>query len=116
MRRTLQFSLVSDQNDQLLPGNRFDDVHDFYGIFAVQISRRFIGDDDFRVLDDGAGDADSLPLAPESIFAGRFLYLSMPTLFRMYMTRSSISFLSLIPIIFSTRATFSKTVSSSIRL
>ena len=55
------FSLVGDENHQLFPGNSFDNVHDFQRILAVQISCRFIRDDNFGVFYDGTSDADTLP-------------------------------------------------------
>ena len=56
--------LVSHQNHQPVLGNRLDDVHDFDGVSAVQVSRRLIGYDDLRVLGDGPGDGHPLPLPP----------------------------------------------------
>ena len=55
--------LVSHQNYQPILGNRLDDVHNFDGISAVQVSRRLIGDDDLRVLGNGPGDGHPLPLS-----------------------------------------------------
>ena len=68
-----QLFLVGDQDDQPFLRDGLDDVHDLQSIAAVQVSRRLVGDDDGRVLDDGPGDADSLPLT-----AGQHVCVPVP--------------------------------------
>ena len=50
-----QLHFVCNQHYQAVSGNSLDDIHYFYGIGAVQISCRFVGDDYLGILSYGSG-------------------------------------------------------------
>jgi len=59
-----QFPVVSaDHNRRSLLVDLFEEADDFKGELGIEISRRFIGQDNRRVVDDGASDGHSLLLA-----------------------------------------------------
>ena len=60
-----QILIVSDddERDAVLAGEIEQDGHDFRAVVGVEVARRLVGEEDFRLVDDRAGDGDALLLA-----------------------------------------------------
>ncbi len=56
-----------DEGDAVLAGQIEQDLHDFRAVDGIQISRRLVGEEDFRLVDDGAGDGDPLLFAARKL-------------------------------------------------
>ena len=54
---------MRDHDDKAVAGNIFEDVHDLHARLGVEGARGFVGEDDLRVVHDGARDGDALHLA-----------------------------------------------------
>ena len=63
---------VRDEQNQMIFGNAFQQIHNHDGVCFVEIARRLVCEDDTRVFDDGAGNGDTLLLSSRK-GAGRTL-------------------------------------------
>ena len=54
---------VEEEGDAFFFGGFHQKVHDFAGSAGVEAGDRFVGEDDFGLLDEGSGDGDPLLLA-----------------------------------------------------
>src|SRR5277367_1768549 len=63
------FGVVSDHDDGLaeILVELAEEAEDGFGTFSIEVTGRFIGQDDFRFADDGASESDALLFA-----AGKF--------------------------------------------
>ena len=58
-----QLRVVRDHDDELIFCNLLQQIHDLYARFAVERAGRLVGEQDVRVVDDGARDGHALHLA-----------------------------------------------------
>ena len=58
-----QLGIVRDHDDQAVVGDFGEQVHDLHARLAIERARRFVGQQDFRVVDERAGDGHALHLA-----------------------------------------------------
>ena len=58
-----QLRVVRDHDDELIFCNLLQQIHDLYARFAVERAGRLVGEQDVRVVDDGARDGHTLHLA-----------------------------------------------------
>ena len=61
--------------DELVVGDFLQQVHDLFRSLCVESTRRFVGEYDFGVVDDGAGNSYALHLTARKL-VGFFLYLT----------------------------------------
>ena len=69
-----QLGVVRDHDDQTVGRDFREQVHDLNAGLGVERARRFVGKDDFGVVDEGAGDGDALHLAAGKL-AGLFVHV-----------------------------------------
>ena len=53
---------MRDHDDEALPRDLLDQFHDLHARFGIERARRFVGEQDLGVVDEGAGDGDPLHL------------------------------------------------------
>ena len=51
------------EGDSMLDGQIEENLDNFRTVRGIQIARRLVGEEDFRLIDDGTGDRDPLLLA-----------------------------------------------------
>ena len=55
--------LVRYHHDEFGLGDLFENVHDLHGVFRIEVTRRLVGENDIRALDERAGDCYALFLS-----------------------------------------------------
>ena len=67
-----QFRVVRHHDYQAVAGDFGEQIHDLHACFRVEGARRLVGQNDFRLVDQGARDGDALHLAARKL-AGLFI-------------------------------------------
>jgi hypothetical protein len=109
--------IVRHEDDRLavVLGQAGQDVEDERGVLDVQVARRLVGQDDCRLVGEGAGDGDPLLLAPREVGPQAVELVPEPTESSRWAARSSICFGESRPSLRIGIMTFSSAVNSSIR-
>ena len=69
-----QFRIVSHHNDQAILGDIFEDLHNLHAGGGVQSTRRLVGQKNFGIVDQGAGNGHALHLSAREL-AGPLMHL-----------------------------------------
>ena len=70
--------IVRDHDDQPLAGDLFDEFHDLHAGLGIERARGLVGEQNFGVVDQGAGDGDALHLPARELIGPFVEFLAQP--------------------------------------